>query len=106
MNQKSENKYYSMKARLPSQVPFENKPLQGITVKSAFWILGGLVSILASVIMTYASIMVKLDKSEEAISEIKRGKEITDVQIRAMELQLQTMEIRLVRLETQLKTKE
>ena len=85
---------------------FENTPLPGITVKSAFWIIGGLVSIFASVIMTYASIMSKMDKSQDAIAEMKRGKEITDMQIRAIEVQLQTMEIRLVRLETQFKTKE
>jgi len=89
-----------------SPVSIENTPLPGVTVKSAFWIIGGLVSIFASVIMTYASIMNKMDKSEDAITEIKRGKEITDMQIRSIEVQLQTMEIRLVRLETQLKTKE
>ena len=62
--------------------------------------------ILYPVIMTYASIMSKMDKSQDAIAEMKRGKEITDMQIRAIEVQLQTMEIRLVRLETQFKTKE
>jgi len=85
---------------------FENTTIPGVTVRSAFWIIGGLVSIFASVIMTYASIVNKMDKSQEAIAEMKRGKEITDMQIRAIEVQLQTMEIRLVRLETQLKTKE
>lgn len=89
-----------------SPVSFENVPLPGITIKSAFWIIGGLVSILAAVIMTYASIVSKLDKSQEAITEMKRGKEISDMQIRAIEVQLQTVEIRLVRLETQLKNKE
>lgn len=88
----------------PPFTPFEEKQVQGITIRSAFWIVGGLVSILTSVILTYASIMSKLDKNQDAVIEMKRSKELTDMQIKTIEMQLQTIEIRLVRLETQLKT--
>lgn len=82
----------------------ENKMLQGITLRTALWFVGGIVSILTSVILTYSSIMNKLEKSQDAIGEIRKGKEITDIQLRTIEMQLQTMEIRVVRLETELKT--
>ena len=90
---------------MPPPLPFDEQFLRGVTVRSALWIIGGLTTILASVIMTYASIMHKLDRHQEAVVEMKRGKELLDVQIKTIEVQLQTMEIRLVRLETQVKTK-
>jgi hypothetical protein len=85
-------------------LPFETRILTGITIRNAFWITTGLISILVTIITTYASIMNKLDKSQEAIIEMRRVKEVTDMQIKTIEVQLQTIEIRLVRLETQLKT--
>jgi hypothetical protein len=85
-------------------VLIEDKILAGITVRNVLWIISGLISILVAIITTYASIMNKLDKNQEAITEIRRGKELTDMQMKTIQMQLQTIEIRLVRLETQLNT--
>ena len=87
-------------------LPIESRMLTGLTVKTALALVGGLISILVSVVTSYASIINKLDRTQEAVLEMRRNKELTDMQLKALEVQLQTVEIRLVRLETQMKEKE
>lgn len=93
-------------------VPLEEKEIRGVTLKQILWLIGGLGTILATVIGTYVSITYKLDRVNEQIQDLGASKRLQEQLIQNLKdnqenqnksfmLQLQTMEIRVVKLETE-----
>lgn len=73
----------------------EDKEIRGITIKQLLWLIGTLSGILITVILTYASINNKLNN-------LINDRDVKDLQIKTINVELQAVEIRLVRLETQI----
>ncbi len=82
-------------------VSIDEREIRGLQPKHIIWLIAVLCSILVSVMGTYFSIANKIEKTQDDIQMMKGYKEISEIQIKTINAQLQTIEIRLVKLEMQ-----
>jgi hypothetical protein len=90
---------------MEQSIPIEQREIRGMTTKQLIWLMGGICTILISVLSTYFSLKNTLSNNQNDIIQMKQYEITNDLQIKTINMQLQTLEIRIVKLETE-STKE
>ena len=99
-----------------TSTPIETREIRGISAKVVIWLFSTLGTILISIVWTYATINYKLEKSADAVVEMKNDKMQMQLEIAKLREQhqadvnkivnaQQNTDIRILTLEVQLKGK-
>jgi hypothetical protein len=90
---------------MEQSIPIEQREIRGITARQLIWLMSGICTVLIAVLTTYLSLVNKLSNNQNDIVQMKQYQITNDLQIKTINMQLQTLEIRIVKLETE-STKE
>ena len=71
----------------------QNREISGITAKQLVWFMGGVISIIITVVMSYASIKNAIADNARDLREMKDKSETRDTNIEALKTQVQAIKM-------------
>ena len=71
----------------------ENREIPGITAKQLVWYMGGVISIIITVMMSYASIKASLSDNSKDLEALRKNSELRDTQVETLKLDIQTLKL-------------
>jgi len=84
------------------QKELQNREISGITAKQLVWFMGGVISIVITVVMCYASIMSKIADNSREWAESKQLGVIRDTNIEAEKSEIQLLKTEVSNLNTKI----
>ena len=87
----------------------QNREISGITAKQLVWFMGGVISIIITVVMSYASIKSAIVDTARQVTEIRKASDTRDINVEAIKTELQniktefaTLELKVTMMQSQL----